>query len=390
MRLPTPSLWYAQVTEMLASVATAGWLVLGLAAAAVTLNAAMARAQADEPGNVLLDGVNDVTVQGSYAYLTAWYRGLRVVDTSDPRQPREVSFSQLREIGPSYEGPAAARKVIVADSTAYVNATGRLHIVDVADPLRPKVIGSSAAIGGASALAVGERYMYAAIADAAASGGNGWRIIDVSDPANPRSWFYDTAGRFTNGVAVSGRHLFVAVGGTRYESDARIRLLVFDVSDPALPVRLAEYVGGAGGGGPLLLRGRYAFMAAGRAGLSIFDISDPARPIEVGSFVTPAPASGLAANGRWAYVTANWPFGSQGGVLYVIDVTEPMRPRQLGSYVSPSWILGVAARGNYTYLATYEGGLRILDVSDPWFPRQVFPRAHHLPVVGKSVSTGAP
>jgi hypothetical protein len=54
----------------------------------------------------------------------------------------------------------------------------------------------------------------------------------------------------------------------------------------------------------------------------------------------------------------------------VVDVADPARPVPLGQTdVLPGVVSGVAVAGGYAYVAAGEGGLVVVDVTDPAHPR---------------------
>ncbi len=58
------------------------------------------------------------------------------------------------------------------------------------------------------------------------------------------------------------------------------------------------------------------------------------------------------------------------GGLRVVDVSNPAQPREVGFYDTPGWAEGVAVSGAYAYVADGDG-LRVVDVSNPAQPREV-------------------
>jgi hypothetical protein len=124
------------------------------------------------------------------------------------------------------------------------------------------------------------------------------------------------------------------------------------------------------------------------AGLRIFDISDPANPRERGFM----PVSGLGLHRIWytggpyAYVSAQLD-GFTDYIFMVVDVSDPTRPQEIGRWwlpgmwesggETPSWDTGryryalhhaIVANG-IAYGSWRDGGLTLLDVSDPRQPR---------------------
>jgi hypothetical protein len=76
-----------------------------------------------------------VAVKGNYAY-TVNGGGLRVVDVSDPTEPKEAGFCGT---------PGDAQEVTVAGDYAYTgeegDPTGSMSIINVSDPLSPAATG---------------------------------------------------------------------------------------------------------------------------------------------------------------------------------------------------------------------------------------------------------
>jgi len=122
------------------------------------------------------------------------------------------------------------------------------------------------------------------------------------------------------------------------------------------------------------------------AGLRVFDISKPAEPREIGFM----PVDGLGLHrlwyvgGRYAYASCHWQ-GFTDHVLAIIDMQEPTRPEVVGRFwlpgmnqaagETPSWtgkryaLHHAIVAGNLAYAAWRDGGMTILDVSDPTAPK---------------------
>jgi hypothetical protein len=108
-------------------------------------------------------------------------------------------------------------------------------------------------------------------------------------------------------------------------------LQIYDVTDPAKPIKASTFRTPSGRPLDVALRGATAFVADGTAGLQIVDLSAPAAPKIVGSFKTPATARSVALTGDLIVVSAikgsapasgESPAGSEGTVL-VLTRREP-------------------------------------------------------------------
>jgi hypothetical protein len=157
-------------------------------------------------------------------------------------------------------------------------------------------------------------------------------------------------------VKVVGNYAYIALnqGG----------LAVFDISNPANPVRVGGY-DTSGWAYGVAVSGNYAYVADSEAGLQVIDVSNPANPARVGGYDTSGWAYGVAVSGNYAYVA-----DSEAG-LQVIDVSNPANPVRVGGYDTSGAAAGVAVSGSYAYVADGRAGLEILDVSNPANPVHV-------------------
>ena len=310
-----------------------------------------------------------VSVSGDYAYLTdSDYglfsdAGLLVIDVSDPTNPKEVGSYSSSDFN-------TIDAVSVSGGYAYVAGdnygTGGLRIIDVSDPESPQEVGSFD-IGdyvGVSDVSVSGGYAYLTdTTDTLDTETGGLLVIDVSDPKNPKQVSsFPTAG-YANGVSVSGGFAYVAVNG--------LGLRVIDVSDPKSPHVTSTFIT-THDVNSVSVDGGYAYLADGSDGLQAVDVSDPKNPQKVGFYGTGDEAYSVSVSGEYAYVAD----GKAG--LRVIDVSDPKSPQQVGFFDTKGSAVSVAVNGEYAYLTvatdlhdTEAGGLRVIDVSDPTNPKEV-------------------
>ena len=128
-------------------------------------------------GQVSLGAPTDVSVAGSYAYVTGWNwhnsrTWLQTIDVADPAEPRVVGQATL----PCFPEGVAAAPPHVYVACGYAG----LLVVDVDDPAAPVVVGSLDTTGRAQGVAVSGNLV--AIAD----GEGGVHLVDVRDPASPQ------------------------------------------------------------------------------------------------------------------------------------------------------------------------------------------------------------
>ena len=179
--------------------------------------------------------------------------------------------------------------------------------------------------------------------------GKGTTILDISDPTEPTS-------RPTMGTLLPGRTPTRCRWPTvsslvnhelfRSEGPAPVGMAVYDLADPFDPQRVGFFdTGGRGVHRIVFEGGDLAYISATPDGYTgriwmIVDVSDPTRPTEVG---------------RWWW-PGMWRAGS----------------RDLEAPANEEWLVHRAmVHGDGAYLGFWDGGMVILDISDPTAPKTV-------------------
>jgi hypothetical protein len=255
--------------------------------------------------------------------------GLAVTDVSDPANPREIALLPASGIGIA-NAPAGVHRFQFdcERELAYVSATlegyrGNIAlIVDLADPASPKEIGRWWAEG--QWIAGGEKPSWSRNAHRVHHPNRlgdrlylpmwhgGFAIADISDTANPKTVVY------VDHRQPSPTHTALPIG---HEIMGRRWLLVFDedVSDECEDPP---------------------------ASMWLYDISDEAHPELTSSFRVP-----------------------EGGKYSRCDGEKGKR---FGAHQPHEYV----GKDNLVYAAWFAGGLRIIDISDPWKPVEV---GHYVP-----------
>ena len=366
--------------------------------------------------------VAGVQVHGSYAYVggqsTSYYKprnktGVRILDISDPATPTLVGRIPLRSfekfsksVGdspPHSHGDAVATRINSAafqgDIAIVLNGVPDTFnaddyplpfgIWDVTDPTDPQFL-SALNLGNSYSYdwegdkpnddkAVNGQYFYAVYNtgqgtndhDSQRNEDHHLAIVDLSDPRNPvvvGSW-QDKPVRL-RGLSLNAAGTRAYVVGTTLRPDVETVLYVLDIQDPRAPVEIGRYthpfhglpyavpneddslVVFADGSGP----------CRGKAALRILDVSDPNSIHEVSVFELPGSnrcylwgrgnvgeATDMVVKGNLVYST--W---MEGG-LRVIDISDPANPVEVGKFVSSPekpWLSDVALYGDVVLAAT--------------------------------------
>ncbi len=167
----------------------------------------------------------DIVVNGSYAYIASEYRGIHIVDVADPLKPELVGWLDL----PEWDEEASAGVWGLAYYEGYIyaaSATDGIFVVDVADPYNPFLVRH---IGGPEStidLAMkGDRLF--TVGDE-----RGITVLDIGDRRTPRMIGL-TEGLYldANNIVVAGDRVVVNVPG--YGTPGRLYLFHLEEGEEA-------------------------------------------------------------------------------------------------------------------------------------------------------------
>jgi hypothetical protein len=138
----------------------------------IPTNNRLSRSAVFNPGGQLT-GASSITLAGDYAYITA-ESALSIVNVADPLNPRMVT-----QLGaPGLKSP---RHVAIQFRYAFVTDADGVKVVDVTRPEQPRLVeGAVVPLAQANGIYVARTYAYVA------AGSAGLAIIDVERPEHPR------------------------------------------------------------------------------------------------------------------------------------------------------------------------------------------------------------
>lgn len=348
----------------------------------------------------------------------------------DPaRFGKPLSYERIAGVGPCIAAEVAGDRL-------YAIGQGTFYALDIAQPLKPRLLGKLSGLGTTRQL-----FLKGSIAYVTARQDGLW-LIDVSDPAQPALVsHYDTVEMAT-GIWISGNVGFVATrcygveiidvsdprhvrhlstlktgeaqscwarDGLLYIGDwAPKKLLVADVRNPRQPVIVgAAELDGFGDGG--CLRGNYCFAATGHHartarkedgegrghGLEIIDVSRPDQPVPVSRVKFPVHYS--IFNDMWsARVAGDFCVAADtNNGLFIVDVHDVAKPQivahaQLPHVASKQMfdpVGGVALGQGVIYAAGIHTGLYLIPADGLVTP--VIPEPDQPPVLGPAPEAAA-
>ncbi|MDP8241136.1 MAG: T9SS type A sorting domain-containing protein [Candidatus Hatepunaea meridiana] len=348
--------------------------------------------------------MNDIEVEGDYAYVSADSTGLIIIDISDPENPEEVS---------TLETDGSARRIALFDDYACI-ADGEegLIIVDISDPEDPEeVIRIDVNVTNVT---VDDDLMFLS------DGTQLLRIYDISDPEEPEQigeyeterWYWmieETAVFDEYVIAITGRDIHIINISDPEELRLADRIGCYNVrlEDVYLSGDICYIASQSGvnvGGGILKvdisnpqrveisdafyiigypcnidIYGNYAFLTEGEyngfpeefdltfPGVNIFNISNPRRPSHVCHYeVFAERCIDVEVVDDIMYLTAGYG-------MKIVDVSRIDRLRRISSINIRVLTSSLTISGDYAYIgASYPNyGLYIVDISDPEEPQIV-------------------
>jgi hypothetical protein len=276
------------------------------------------------------------------------------------------NFSGLALIG-HIGGPV--QSVFTTATHAYVGIGPEFAILDIEDPAHPRRQGYLVLPDKVTDIYVDGHYAYAAV------GRSGMRIIDVSNPNAPsEAGFYVTTAP-VNEIVVSKGYAYLPIatcnsGGLYLPDKCAGALQIVDVSRPDSPVqRSCQKTSDL----PISMAAdeNYAYFSSSKGNLVIMDISLPGTARKINAYNTDFFGDVKIAGDHLYMATRDDKFR-------ILDVSNPSFPRETGRYDSLNAIGGtrnaidtVVVSGKYAYVTVEDTGIQILDISDPAQPTLV-------------------
>jgi hypothetical protein len=233
---------------------------------------------------------------------------------------------------------------------------------------------------------------------------NGSRYYYKIKPKSDSPILSEASGGQTDGFMTSptvGK--YAALGDARdiywsgdflYATSYTKGLMIFNAKDQARPAKIATMPMPGGKAYQTIVKGDYAYVAAGLDGLRIYNVSLPSAPSLCASLTTGiACARGLAFYGEGTILVSDFSYAADtdtntnnGGwsafydhTIKAVDISTPLSPslvktlvvdspadRVQYGYLNPSGShIDIAVSGDYACVADQGSGLKILNLTDP-------------------------
>jgi hypothetical protein len=316
--------------------------------------------------------------------------------------------------------------VVVENGYAYVGHIDPPYgtsILDVKDPRHPRLIAQlevpegihshKVRVSGDVMLINYERYKTKKEPDA------GLKVFDISDRAKPREIaFFKAPGKGVHRFTFDGRYAYISPTMEGYQGNIAVML---DMKNPEKPAEVMRWwMPGqwiAGGETPTwhgmatrchhpIRRGDRLYISYWHGGFAIVDISDMSKPKTVSMLDwsppypcpthTTLPMLNKIMERDWLIVTDE-EVGEKldethNAFLWVVDITKEELPLPISTFIvpfdgksTPQFRFGAhqpaeQVYGNTLYVTWFGGGLRAVDFSNPYMPKEV---GYYIPNPGK-------
>jgi hypothetical protein len=316
--------------------------------------------------------------------------------------------------------------IVVEDGYAYVGhiePPDGTSIIDVRDPKHPKLVARlevpegihshKVRVSGDVMLINYERYKTKKEPQA------GLKVFDISDRAKPREIaFFKAAEKGVHRFTFDGRYAYLSPHMEGYVGNIA---LILDLKNPSKPEEVGRWwMPGqwtAGGETPTwhgwdhrchhpIRRGNRLYISYWHGGFAIVDITDMSKPktISMLDWSPPYPCPTHTTlpflnkiMDRDFMIVTDEEVGEKlmptpNAFLWVVDITEETRPMPIANYMvpydgdsKPGTRFGAhqpaeQVYDNVHYVTWFAGGLRALDFSNPFTPKEV---GYYVPMPGK-------
>ena len=177
------------------------------------------------------------------------------------------------------------------------------------------------------------------------------------DPQHPELLAAGTVGTWTHPMAMRDGYLIA--------NSMNHALLVYDVSNPAAPVVVADPAPCPGQFSTWTLQGDLIWSMSYGGGIYGFDISMPTAPVRLPDMPGQECVGLLASAGTTLYMATSW------SGLFIYDYSDPTSPQLVSQWMPSVYSLSlsdVVYSDNHLYLADLYTGIRCVDVTDPYAP----------------------
>jgi hypothetical protein len=289
-----------------------------------------------------------VSLNGQYAYSSASWDGLRILDISDPTKPTNVGSIKFN---------THTSRTFVNNNIAYI-AEGSddfdpqpagIRLIDVSNKTKPVEIGHILFNDFTEDVVEKDNLIYALVSYGAEPFRSTLQIIEYIPPSKfSIVASYDFEHRVQR-IVIAKNYAFLAV---RYAG-----VQVIDISTPNAPKHICSYTD------PLEVTdiavaeaGDFVFAAttfSGWSGLRVLRFSPDKGLVDIAGFEIGGPYGKIAVQDSDVYLTQDW-YG-----IWAVDIRDKIKPIEKGFY-NIRYANDIAVNGEHIFVSANSNGLLIL------------------------------
>jgi len=314
-------------------------------------------------------------VKGNYLFVNEIKEGIHVIDNSDPKNPKFVSFINIPGNG----------DIAVRDNILFADSFSDLVALDIKDPANAKETGRVQNVfknglfdGGSWSL----NESIGAINDSDVKFVTEVVTTNCEESISPGQWWWGGAWMMFSDIASfnssSAGAAASSAGGSNGQAGSMARfalhqnflyavgqnnLQLFNISNPAQPQQSTSI--NLGWGIETIFPYQNKLFIGSSTGMFIYDNSNPAEPKQLSVFQHGRACDPVVVHENIAYVTLRTGTACAGGQnqLDLVDVSNAASPQLIKSYQMQN-PHGLSIDFPTLYLAEGEHGLKLFDVKD--------------------------
>ncbi len=296
----------------------------------------------------------------NYIFVNDKYRGVHVIDNSDPSDPKKVSFIKI----------AGNVDISVKDDYLYADSIMDLMVLDISDVNNITIVNRLENVLRDNIVwPLGADFFEDVDIDYENEMIIGWETVterrlisEYEEQLNGRNVFLEETAADSNTGQGGSLARFKIVDDYLYAVDWN-NINIFDITDLENPKDLEDVYAGFNIE-TIFNRGRHLFLGS-MQGMYIYDISTPAVPTFVSEFQHGTACDPVVVDGDYAYVTLRGGNGcgaTESG-LYIVDISDISNPTLKISYPLDG-PYGLGIKEEKLFICDGESGLRVYDKTD--------------------------
>lgn len=320
-----------------------------------------------KPGKIFL--------RGNYIFINELYKGIHVINNTNPASPQNVAFISV----PGNVDIAISGNILYADSFTDLVA------LDITDPTKAVEVGRVENTFPNVMPPTNNTYPVNEM-DATKGVVVGWtqkKVTQDLNAPNPNIYYVDFlglssstyyakpsnswTGTTTSGIsgqsAVAGSMARFAIYSDKLYALTNSQMKIFSISNP-LPVQVNNIW--TSWQAETLFVSEGLMFAGTRQGLIIFSLSNPALPTQLSTYSHLYSCDPVVVEGSYAYYTMHSgnACGQSASGMGVVDISNPLKPVELSFYnlTSP---MGLGIDNGKLFVGNGTNGLNIYDASNP-------------------------